>query len=81
MCCGDIVNVEVSGVKFIAHTQEEFNYSMLSQDYAKQEVEKAFRFFGQNLAFEIVLDPKTINKDESDIEKLKRMFGEIKIIN
>ena len=80
MCCGDIVNVETMGTKFVAHTQEEFNFSMLSQDYAKTEIEKAFRFFGQNLAFEIVLDEKKIDKVQSDIDKLKHMFNNVKII-
>lgn len=81
MACGDITKVDVLGGKFVAHTTEEYNHSLLSQDFAKREIEKAFRWFGQNLNFEIILDEKQIDKQNIDIEKLKAMFGEIKIID
>ena len=80
MACGDIIKVEVNDGKFIAHTTEEFNYNMISGDFAKREIEKAFRWFGQTLNFEIVLDERQIDEQKVDIEKLKTMFGEIKII-
>lgn len=81
MACGDITKVEVNNGKFVAHTTEEINYNMISGDFAKHEIEKAFRWFGQNLNFEIVLDQRQIDKQNVDIEKLNAMFGEVKIID
>lgn len=81
MACGDITKVDMGGGKFVAHTTEEYNHSLLSQDFAKREIEKAFRWFGQNLNFEIILDERQIDKQNIDIENLKAMFGEIKIID
>lgn len=81
MACGDITKVVMHDGKFVAHTTEEYNFNLLSQDFARREVEKAFRWFGQNLNFEVVLDERQVDKQNIDIEKLKAMFGEIKIID
>lgn len=81
MACGDITKVEMCDGKFVAHTTEEFNYNMISGDFAKREIEKAFRWFGLNIKFEIVLDERQIDRQKVDIEKLGNMFGEIKIID
>ncbi len=79
MACGDIVDVEIKDLKFIAHTQEEYNYNVLSQDYAKREIEKAFRFLGYAYSFEVRLEEKDEDRMQVDIQKLKDMFIEVKI--
>ena len=81
MACGDITHVEIKEGKFIAHTCEDFNFNMISGDYSKREIEKAFRWFGQNLNFEIVLDEKQIDKQMLDIEKLKSVFKDVRVID
>lgn len=80
MTCGDITDVEVDNNQFIAHTTEEFNYNMISQDYSKNEIEKAFKWFGCYYKFVPVLEQKVIDKQIQDIERLKSIFKEIKII-
>lgn len=81
MSCGDISEVEIAGEKFIASTTEEYLYNMISTDYAKKEIEKAFKWLDFNYSFEIILKDKPINELELDIEKISKIFGNnLKII-
>lgn len=78
VACGDITDVELEGDNLIVNIYDQMLENLLRE--GKRELERAISWQGVNV--NLVLNFKTIekNKQEQDIEKLKKLFGnDIKI--
>ena len=73
VACGDITDIELVGKKFIVNVQDGLMNNILVE--GKRELERALRWQGLDLELEINLKQKYMTKEEQDIEKLKKMFG------
>ena len=73
VACGDITNVKIENGKLTIFASDSTMFALLEN--GKREIERALSWQGLDLLVEIVQMEKTISKEEEDLNKLQKMFG------
>lgn len=73
VACGDITNVKIEDGKLTIYASDSTMLALLES--GKREIERALSWQGLELLVDIVQIEKTISKEEEDLNKLQKMFG------
>ena len=79
VACGDITDISLSDGKFTIKMLEKMIASLLEE--GRREIERALRWQGLDVELVINLKEQPYSKAEQDIQKLKEVFGDVKIIH
>lgn len=74
VACGDITDVSLEGDNLIVNVHDKMLINLLQE--GKRELERAVSWQGVNVNLVLNFQPIGKSKQEEDIEKLKKLFGE-----
>lgn len=79
VACGDITDISLENGKFTINVLEKMIASLL--EGGRGEIERALRWQGLDLELVINLKEQSYSKAEQDINKLKEIFDDVKVMH
>ena len=77
VACGDIVDVELNGQKFVINLFDGMLINLLEE--GKRKIEEALRWQGLDLQVIINVKKQVLSDSEQDLKRLNEIFEDVKI--
>ena len=77
--CGEIVEIKLENGAILAKTTDQYAYDRIMQPNNLDKIKKALIWQGLNGSFKLALEKSEGDKTEEDLQKLKKIFGDVKI--